>query len=236
MKSKSIKKYLLATTLFVGMSGGVWHSALAQEAGEPADEEVVTTTEAETADEARQETVTVVGSLLKRNEYTSIAPVQIIAADVSRAQGLVDASSILQNTSVSAGQQIDASFAGFVLDNGPGATTVDLRGLGAGRTLVLVNGRRLAPAGVEGAPSSPDLSLVPGGLVESYDLLLDGASSIYGSDAVAGVVNATLRRDFDGFEVDLFRSQPQQTGGEETQINLTWGASNDRGFIGFGAE
>ncbi|NBC19512.1 MAG: TonB-dependent receptor, partial [Alphaproteobacteria bacterium] len=211
-------------------------AAIAQE-GENQEDLILTNTEEETeGDESRQETVTVIGSRLKRDEYSSIAPVQVIQADVQRDKGLVDATSILQSTSASAGQQIDASFAGFVLDNGPGATTADLRGLGPGRTLTLLNGRRLAPAGVEGAPSSPDLNLIPGGLVESYDLLLDGASSIYGSDAVAGVINATLRKDFDGLEIEAFRTMPEDGGGEETQINLTWGVNGDRGFAGFGAE
>jgi len=227
---------LLATTLFAGVAGSLWYgAAVAQETTTEAPV-VLEEDDVEDSDVSVQEKITVVGSLLAREEYTSISPVQIIQADVQRDKGLIDATSILQSSPVSAGQQIDASFAGFVLDNGPGATTADLRGLGAGRTLVLVNGRRLAPAGVEGAPSSPDLSLVPSGLVESYDLLLDGASSIYGSDAVAGVINATLRKDFDGLEIDLFRTQPEQGGGEETQVNLTWGVNGDRGFAGFGVE
>ena len=232
------KKRLLATTLFVGAASGMWSgAAIAQETNDADDETLVVIEEVEDdVEESRQEKVVVVGSLLARDEYSSISPVQVIQADVQRDKGLIDATSILQSSPVSAGQQIDASFAGFVLDNGPGATTADLRGLGAGRTLVLVNGRRIAPAGVEGAPTSPDLSLIPSGLVESYDLLLDGASSIYGSDAVAGVINATLRKDFDGFEVDFFRTQPFQPGGEETQIDLSWGANTDRGFIGFGVE
>lgn len=231
------KKKLLATTLFAGVAGTMWTgAALAQSANDDEDDVPTVIEEVEQDDEARQDKVVVVGSLLARDEYTSISPVQVIQADVQRDKGLVDATSILQSSPVSAGQQIDASFAGFVLDNGPGATTADLRGLGPGRTLVLVNGRRLAPAGVEGAPSSPDLSLIPSGLVESYDLLLDGASSIYGSDAVAGVINATLRKDFDGLEIEVFRTQPFQGSGEETQIDLSWGVNGDRGFAGFGVE
>ena len=181
------KKKLLATTLMAGFAGTMWAgAAIAQDAEN--DDVPTVIEEVDDEDEARQEKVVVVGSLLGRSEYTSISPVQVIQADIQRDKGLVDATSILQSSPVSAGQQIDASFAGFVLDNGPGATTADLRGLGAGRTLVLVNGRRLSPAGVEGAPSSPDLSLIPSGLVESYDLLLDGASSIYGSAPLSRVL------------------------------------------------
>lgn len=239
MSKTQTRNKLLATTLLAGVASSLWYgSAIAQETPATEEDDAPVILQEDSADDADsvQEKVVVVGSLIARDEYTSIAPVQIISADVSRAKGLIDATSILQSSPASAGQQIDASFAGFVLDNGPGATTADLRGLGAGRTLLLVNGRRLAPAGVEGAPSSPDLSLIPGGLIESYDLLLDGASSIYGSDAVAGVINATLRKDFDGLEVDFFRTATEQGGGEETQINATWGINGDRGFAGFGAE
>ena len=134
--------------------------------------------------------------------------------------------------------QIDLTFQGFVLDNGPGATTIDLRGLGAGRTLLLINGRRVAPAGVEGAPVSPDTTLLPGSLVQQYDVLLDGASSVYGSDAVSGVVNVVLRKDFDGLEIEAFSSIPAagDSAGLQNRIAASWGYNGDRGFIGIGAE
>ena len=182
------------------------------------------------------EEVTVTGSRLRRDTYTSIAPLQVITAEESREAGLVDAASIIQEATVSAGQQIDATFSGLVLDDGPGAATADLRGLGAARTLLLVNGRRMAPAGVEGAPSSPDLRLIPGSLVQQYDLLLDGASSVYGSDAIAGVLNVVLRKDFDGLEVELFPDRPMHTGGDRDLVRVAWGKNFDRGFVGFGSE
>ena len=114
--------------------------------------------------------------------------------------------------------------------------TVGLRGLGAARTLVLIDGRRIGPAGVEGAPTSPDLGLVPSSLVAQYDELLDGASSIYGSDAVAGVVNILLRKDFNGLEVDVNPLFPSHSGGDRNQVSAAWGMNFDRGFIGAGAE
>ena len=101
---------------------------------------------------------------------------------------------------------------------------------------MLINGRRVAPAGVEGAPTSPDLGLVPSSLVQQYDLLLDGASSIYGSDAVAGVANIIMRRDFDGLEIEGFSRVPDHSGGVQNTLSVTWGKNFDRGFIGFGAE
>jgi iron complex outermembrane receptor protein len=162
-------------------------------------------------EEEAPEEIVVTGSRLKRDTYSSISPLQIITG-------------------------IDLTFQGFVLDNGPGATTIDLRGLGSARTLVLVNGRRLSPAGVEGAPVSPDLNLVPASLVQQYDLLLDGASSVYGSDAVAGVANIILRKDFDGFEIEAYSRVPHHDNGLDNTLSAVWGHNFDRGFIGVGAE
>ncbi len=188
--------------------------------------------------EGTVEEVVVTGSRLQRNTFTSISPLQVISGQVSREIGLIDAGTILQESTAASGVQIDLTFQGFVLDNGPAASTVDLRGLGADRTLFLVNGRRLAPSGVEGAPSSPDVNLIPATLVQQYEVLLDGASSVYGSDAVAGVVNVILRKDFDGFEIEGYTSIPagDYSAGTQNTISAAWGYNGDRGFVGIGAE
>ena len=184
------------------------------------------------------EEVVVTGSRIKKSTFTSISPLQIISSEVSREAGLIDPADILQESSAATGRQIDTSFVGFVLDNGPGASTLSLRGLGAGRTLLLINGRRVGPGGVEGAPTSPDLNLLPGGLIQRYDLLLDGASSVYGSDAVGGVTNVILRSDFDGWEADMYvKNSPHQKGGyDDRSFTLTYGANSDRWFFGAGLE
>ena len=214
---------------------------VAQEADDEAEDEQQPTTEADAAsaapdDDEVVEQVIVTGSRIKRSTYTSIAPLQIIRADVKREAGIIDASEILQEATTASGVQIDLSYSGFVLDDGPGTTTLNLRGLGANRTLVLLNGRRLAPTGVEGAPSSPNLSIVPGLLVQQYDQLLDGASSIYGSDAVAGVTNAILRKDFDGFTIEMAPAIPHHDGGTRQIHSFSWGRNWDRGFIGGGVQ
>ncbi|MGB3166829.1 MAG: TonB-dependent receptor [Alteraurantiacibacter sp.] len=182
--------------------------------------------------------IVVTGSRVRRADtYTSTSPLQVLETETARDVGDFDAASILQRSEAAAGQQIDATFQGFVLDNGPGSQTLNLRGLGANRTLLLINGRRLAPAGVEGAPTSPSINLLPSSLIQRYDLLLDGASSVYGSDAVAGVGNVILRNDIDGFE--LFASgslNEQSNGGNDYTISGAWGTQFDRGFIGIGAE
>ncbi|MGH8195281.1 MAG: TonB-dependent receptor domain-containing protein, partial [Woeseiaceae bacterium] len=190
----------------------------------------------ESAEPTADEEIIVTGSRLKRDTFTSIAPLQVITSQVSREVGLIDAGDILQESTAAGGQQIDLTFQGFVLDNGPGATTVDLRGLGANRTLVLINGRRVSPAGVEGVPVAADLELVPASLVQQYDLLLDGASSVYGSDAIAGVANIIMRKDFDGLELDVYSRVPHHSNGVENTLSAVWGKNFDRGFIGVGAE
>jgi iron complex outermembrane receptor protein len=236
MANGLLKKNLFATTLLAGAAGGLWAGAAV--AQETPDEEVSVIEEVAEEDEARQERVVVTGSRIQRSEFTSIKPVQVISGEVSRDIGLVDAASLLQESTAATGLQIDTTFNGFVLDNGPGASTIDLRGLGASRTLVLVNGRRLGASGVEGAPGVPDLNLIPSSLIDRIDVLLDGASSIYGSDAVAGVANVILRKDFDGFEVEGSVTAPTHEGGGGGSqfVSANWGTSNDRGYMGFGAE
>ena len=232
-KGPALWAKVLITLAFLFSSGLIW----AQEDNADQDEDQVEETAAEEeGDVAELGNVTVTGSRLQRETYTSIAPLQIITAEGSREVGLIDAASILQGSTAASGQQIDLTFNGFVLDNGPGASTLSLRGLGSARTLVLVNGRRLAPAGVEGAPISPDINLVPSSLVQQYDLLLDGASSIYGSDAVAGVANIILRNDFNGFEIEADYQYPEIGSGETANVSLVWGRNFDRGFVGAGID
>lgn len=242
--SRGTRKRAWRLAMFAAALGLVLASggrAYAQDEDDDADEQ--TAAEQQEAEETEQqqdvgvvEEVIVTGSRIKRSTYTSITPLQIISADVKREAGLIDAGEILQEASTASGVQFDLSFEGFVLDDGPGSTTANLRGLGASRTLVLVNGRRLAPAGVEGVPTSPNLSIVPGLLIQQYDQLLDGASSIYGSDAVAGVINAILRKDFDGFTIEASPSFPAHGAGDEQAFGIRWGRNWDRGFIGFGAQ
>jgi iron complex outermembrane receptor protein len=180
--------------------------------------------------------IVVTGSRIKRDTYSSISPLQVITSETENEAGLFDPSQILQRSESASGQQIDATFQGFVLDNGPGSQTLNLRGLGADRTLLLLNGRRLAPAGVEGAPTNPSINLLPGSLIDRYDLLLDGASSIYGSDAVAGVGNVILRKDFDGLELFARGDVNPQGSGEDYTVSAAYGFNTDRGFFGIGAE
>ncbi|MEQ8404730.1 MAG: TonB-dependent receptor [Oceanicaulis sp.] len=228
------KERLLRSSILAGFTAALLAGGQAW-----AQEPVLTDEEEDEVEEAEEDAgdrIVVTGSRIRRDEFSSIKPVQIISGEVARDVGLFSATEIIQESTVATGLQIDETFIGFVSDNGPGATNIDLRGLGPQRTLVLVNGRRIGPAGSEGAPNVPDLSLIPGSLIDRVDLLLDGASSIYGSDAVAGVVNAILRTDFDGFEVEASTTVPEQSGGAQHTVSGRWGVNADRGFMGFGFE
>ncbi len=241
--SVTLRRVLFACLMLVGGSLLAPGALLAQEDAEneedlaSQEQEVSAESEAAASQDMRQiEEVVVTGSRLRRDTFSSISPLQIITGEISRESGLLDAADILQESTSASGQQVNLTFQGFVLDDGPGASTVNLRGLAASRTLVLINGRRVAPGGVEGAPTNPNLNLVPASLVQQYDILLDGASSIYGSDAVAGVVNAILRKDFDGYEIEAYSNVPEHGAGQDHTINLTWGRNWDRGFVGAAIE
>ena len=232
------KKKLFATTLLAGVAGGIWAGAAVAQDAETDEEEVVVIEEVEADDEARQEKVVITGSRIARDSFTSTAPLQVVTAETIKEAGLVDVGDILKTTSVVTGAQLDQTVttSGFLGDGGPGGASIGLRGLDPERTLVLVNGRRYAPAGVEGAPSFPDISLIPSSIISRIDVLLDGASSVYGSDAVAGVVNVILRDEYDGFNVEAFRSDPLEDGGEQSSFNFIMGSIGDRGSYMFSGE
>jgi len=195
------------------------------------------------ADDAVEEII-VTGSKLRRDEFTSISPVQVLGGRDAVRIGIADTAQMIAESPFVFGTQLDGSVNSGsttgavegVPASGPGSATVGLRGLGAERTLLLVNGRRLAPSGVRGAPVAPDLNLIPSAMIDRIEILTDGASSIYGADAVAGVVNIILRKDFEGLEVRGFTSVPGQSGGEETLFSVIGGASNDRGNFTVAAE
>src|SRR4051812_16535091 len=179
----------------------------------------------------RDQTIVITGSRIRRTEATSAAPLQIIDPTLSQRQGLNTAAEIIQSSPIASGstQITSAISTNFVTNGGPGSQTIDLRGLGASRTLVLLNGRRAGPAGTRGAVTAFDLNVLPAGIIRSVEILKDGASSIYGSDAIAGVVNILTKKDTDGLEVGGFGNLHQHKGGEEYDLNATWGKEFSRG-------
>lgn len=181
--------------------------------------------ESTTEGEARQERVVVTGSLLARDEFTSSSPVQVITAEVATLEGLVDVADLLQGSSLAAGstQLNNQGFQGFVTNGGVGTQTIDLRGCGDTRTLVLIDGKRPGPSGTRGAVSALDLNVVPQSIISRVEILKDGASTIYGSDAVCGVVNIITRDSVDGFEFNVTGNIPENSGGSSYRASAAWG-------------
>jgi iron complex outermembrane receptor protein len=174
--------------------------------------------------------IVVTGSRIARSSFSTVAPLQVIDSQDIRDAGLIDAAEILQTTSVAQGVQLDNTITGaFVTDAGPGSNTITLRGLNPDQTLLLINGRRVAPSGVEGAPSLPNLNIIPTDAIARVDILLDGASSVYGSDAVAGVVNVILQNNFEGFRLGTFITSPEQSGGGSHRWTAAMGDSSENG-------
>jgi iron complex outermembrane recepter protein len=172
--------------------------------------------------------------------FTSVAPVQVVDADKARAGGQTTAGAILQSSPQVSGPRnqlrYNQEFAGSIYDGGPGTQTLALRGFTSAQTLLLVNGRRLPPSGVEGVPRSPDLGLIPSSIVQRYEILTDGASPVYGSDAIAGIVNVILKQDYDGLTIDASTSVPEIGAARENIVSASFGKTFSSGYFGIAAE
>ncbi len=174
-------------------------------------------------DAATLETIEVTGSRLKRAEIEGAVPVVVIDRAQIDASGDVSVADVLRDSTF-------ASFGNFRPQSGSSAqslATIDLRGLGSGRTLVLIDGRR-APTSPMAASSGSDLNAIPLAAVERIEILSDGASAVYGSDAIGGVVNVITRKDFNGAEFRYGIGSTEVTGGDLEDMSVVFGASSDR--------
>jgi len=183
------------------------------------------------------EEITVTGSRIRRDEFSSAAPLQVYDPSAASQIGIASITDLLQRSTIVNGDQLNGTLntnsgnsnaSSPPAPGGVGSANVGLRGLGPERTLILVNGRRMGSSGVRGAPAQPDINLLPINMVERIEVITEGASSVYGADAVAGVVNVILRDEFEGFELTLNTKQPFDNGGEVGQLSFITGASGDR--------
>ena len=177
--------------------------------------------------------IVVTGSRIRRSNFNTPQNIDIITRDDAVLAGTRSTSDALQSATVTSGtSQISGSFLGFLSDNGTAANTVGLRGLGSSRTLVLLNGRRLAPAGVGPQLIAADLNVLPTSIVQRVEVLREGASSIYGSDAIAGVINIITDTSINGITVDAYADHPIYAGSGDTRRgSITVGKTFDRGHI-----
>ncbi len=197
-----------ATALFIGLLA-ISSSAAAQEPATTEMDEVIVT-----------------GSRLVRSDLSAPSPTTVINEDAVRLAGDPTVEAVLNELpQLSAGNNSSVNSAG-----GSGVLTANLRGLGATRTLTLVNGRRFIPANGAG---SVDLATIPSALVKRVDIITGGASAVYGSDAITGAVNFILRDDFEGLEVGAQFGQTSASDGNTASYDLLFGTNvgEDRGNI-----
>ncbi|MGL5838405.1 MAG: TonB-dependent receptor domain-containing protein [Sphingorhabdus sp.] len=147
-------------------------------------------------EEAENTPIVVTGSLIKRPNEDSAAPVTVVGGDDFKDEGATKVEDLLNKL-----PQVLATQSSGVSNGADGTATVSLRGLGTSRSLVLVDGRRLMPGGIGGGAAA-DLNFIPSALISQVELLTGGASSTYGADAVAGVVNFKMNREFQGVRLD----------------------------------
>ncbi|MGC9451120.1 MAG: TonB-dependent receptor domain-containing protein [Oceanipulchritudo sp.] len=184
------------------------------------------------------QSVTITGSLIPRSELALDAtpiPVDILTSEDIAASGMSNAAELLQKMAVNNGGSVPVSnnATGFT----PGASSVSLRGLGPETTLVLLNGRRLAPypIGTGGTTAFVDLNSIPLPAIERIEVLKDGASATYGADAVAGVVNIVLKTDYVGMETSVrLGNTTKATDSSETILNMVTGISTEKTRITIG--
>ena len=223
-KSGSVFSWILA--ILAGLALSI-NFASAQEEAEDAE------AEDEEALELRETRVT--GSRLGRPASELSGNLIVLDREAIRATGELTLARVLRQlpqnanpTNETFGSRLNGA------ENRTGAATVNLRGLGSESTLILVDGRRIGYSGILGGVT--DISTIPLSMVDRIEILLDGASAVYGSDAVGGVVNIITRKDYAGIEVDLNYARPHKSGFDETRANVTAGWAWDGGQVRLGYE
>lgn len=177
------------------------------------------------------EEVIVTGSNIPRAVSDAAQPISVIDSLDIQLSGFTNTADILRNSAYN-------SFGSFRERSGSSfgqIATADLRGLGSQYTAVLINGRRVPGSPFTGA-SIVDLNTIPISSVERVEILKDGASAVYGADAIGGVISVVLKDDYEGFEVGGGVSRPSFEGGESENFNVLWGKTGERGNIIAGAE
>src|ERR1044071_8106368 len=177
--------------------------------------------------EAKTEVITVTGSLIGRKEVDSPSPVSVLDKEKLQSAGITNVGDVLQKIPAQ-GNALNAQNN----NGGDGSTRINLRSLRAARTLGPLNGRRVVPSGT-GADPSVDFGTIPLAMIERVEVLKDGASAIYGSDAIAGVVNVITRTNMNGTEANAYVSQTGKGDGTNYDLSFVTGHSSNRGNITF---
>jgi iron complex outermembrane receptor protein len=186
---------------------------------------------AQAAQPAQVDEVVVTGTLISRSDANSPNPISVVTNQQIVEAGTLNITEVLkQDPALGVNSRSNT-----LTLNGAGASNVNLRNLGSNRTLALVNGRRLPVFSDPIGNSSQDTTILPSNLIQRVDVLRDGASTTYGADAVAGVVNFILRDKFDGFQTEAYYGQSEQGDGEAYRLSALMGKTWDRGSVVFSA-
>jgi iron complex outermembrane receptor protein len=183
---------------------------------------------------AEPQRVVVTGSLISRTDKETASPVQILTSDDIIKSGYTSIAEVLSNLTSNGQGALGSGFSGAFAN---GAAGVSLRGLSVGLTLVLIDGHRMAPYPLsdDAQRQFVDVSSIPFDAIERVEVLKDGASSIYGSDAVAGVVNIILKKSYNGTNIKVDGGNSQHGGGKNYKVALTtgFGDLNTDGYNAF---
>ena len=174
--------------------------------------------ETKTDDAPQMQRIEVTGSSIKRVANEGVSPITIIKADDFAKAGITTASEALGTISANQSQFTTSTNVG---KGGTVGASADLRSLGSNKTLVLLNGRRLANSAFDG--STVDLNVIPIAALDRVEILRDGASAIYGTDAIGGVINFITKRSYTGLNVSGEGIVPSKSGGQEGRINVSGG-------------
>jgi iron complex outermembrane receptor protein len=186
---------------------------------------------AQGADETKLESIVVTGSRIRHVDWETAQPVLAIDREQIQKQGFNSVADILQKIT-SSGDPAFSRSRPLSSGEGAGGSYLDLRNLGVNRTLILLNGKRLG----SGNDGLQDVASIPTGAIERIEVLKDGASSIYGSDAIAGVVNIITRTRFDGAEANIYLGQYDEDDGQQESYDFTLGSVSDRSTLSMTAQ
>ncbi|RTL18050.1 MAG: TonB-dependent receptor [Burkholderiales bacterium] len=178
------------------------------------------------AQEQKLERVEITGSSIKRIDGETALPVQTIKREDIAKTGVTTAAELMKNISGNAAGLTDGA---SITDNQGGQrgfNGANLRGIGVSSTLVLLNGRRMANFASPGDSSGVDLNNIPAGAIERVEILKDGASAIYGTDAIGGVINFITRKDYRGADVNLYTARTQEGGADKTSVSIGGGVGD----------
>ena len=173
---------------------------------------------ADASNKPEMEEVVVTGTLIKRVDAETAEAVTILKADALKNQGITNVEQVM-NTLTSANPSINIAQAVGTFSGG--GTYADLRGLGRSRTLILLDGQRVAVNAFDG--QGVDLSGIPFSAIDTVEVLREGASALYGSDAIAGVINFKTKKNYQGGELNVNFDHPQEAGGGSGQADFTFG-------------